>query len=672
MRSAPVLIALWLTAASGYTLHRPPPQQQRCAAVSLCAPPPEAESSESANVVESLPTGLPTDLGPLPSVGQLLTQLDPASVGIVQLDTDHPMDVPLVDPQSTFVELFLQCTPYIKMHQDSTMVIHVASEVLNDDALFDKIMEEVAVLALLGVRPVLLVGVRSQIDQGLQRMGITPAQSVGGVRETDEATMRVVQEACGFMRSRVEGTLSRGRSRSGPGGTVGVDVVGGNFFFTAQPVGVRDGKDYGFTGEVRSVDVPKINKHLDNGEIVLLTALGYSASGAIFNVKTEQLAAVAASALGASKLIYMTPERLVTIRKGPPGQIPDTICVTPIEEADDPSVPPCDETSWAGPDSPFVCFAPGGAHDGSTPEDWPVLQSMRLPEVKAVINNWLEQQRAGATKPIWKPSKPADDAPAGEVCAAATPESGAANGAANGAARGGKTAKAAPGLKAPAEACVARVLQLCQHIVRSLELGVTRAHILPPAPGALIQELYTTDGIGTLVSRDMYDGIRLATAGDVPKILNLIEPLEARGVLIKRPPEVLARDVDMGYYYVYTRDDTLLACAQLKRYSASHAELACLVVEPGYRRQGCGDAMLGFMERTAVAAGVSHLFALSTHTMQWFIERGFEKVEVDALPERRVAIYDRNRGSKIYMKPLKSDRLLDAEELFWSSTIDYS
>ena len=209
------------------------------------------------------------------------------------------------------------------------------------------------------------------------------------------------------------------------------------------------------------------------------------------------------------------------------------------------------------------------------------------------------------------------------------------------------------------------MLQLCRHCVNALELGVTRTHILPPAPGALIQELYTTDGIGTLMSRDVYDGIRLATAADIPKILQLIEPLEARGILVKRPPEILARDVDSGYYYVYTRDDTLLATAQLKRYSASHAELACLVVAPSYRRQGCGDAMLGFMERTAVAAGVSNVFALSTHTMQWFMERGFEQVGVDALPPRRVAIYDSQRGSKIYMKPVVSERLLDAEELFW-------
>ena len=81
--------------------------------------------------------------------------------------------------------------------------------------------------------------------------------------------------------------------------------------------------------------------------------------------------------------------------------------------------------------------------------------------------------------------------------------------------------------------------------------------------------------------------------------------------------------------------------------------------------------MLGYMERTAVAAGVTRLFVLSTVTMQWFVERGFSEAPVDDLPERRRAIYDAARNSKIYMKGLAgSSRELDAEELFWMASID--
>ena len=198
----------------------------------------------------------------------------------------------------------------------------------------------------------------------------------------------------------------------------------------------------------------------------------------------------------------------------------------------------------------------------------------------------------------------------------------------------------------------ASIYDLCGFCIKALERGVTRGHLLPPAPGALIQELYTTDGCGTLIARDVYDGIRLATAADVPGILALIAPLEARGILVARAPEVLARDVHSGFYYVYTRDDTMIACAQLKRYSPTHAEVGCLVVQSQYRRQGCGDAMLSFLERTAAAARVQHLFALSTHTMQWFVERGFTQCSLQDLPERRVALYNHGRASKIYIKPL--------------------
>jgi len=117
---------------------------------------------------------------------------------------------------------------------------------------------------------------------------------------------------------------------------------------------------------------------------------------------------------------------------------------------------------------------------------------------------------------------------------------------------------------------------------------------------------------------------------------------------------------------VLTRDDRILCCAMLKRYATTSAELGCLVTSRKYRKQGHGDAMLAFVERTAINAGVTDLFALSTHTMQWFMERGFAEVGLSALPERRQRLYNRVRASKIYMKPLASSRRVDAEELFWA------
>ena len=93
----------------------------------------------------------------------------------------------------------------------------------------------------------------------------------------------------------------------------------------------------------------------------------------------------------------------------------------------------------------------------------------------------------------------------------------------------------------------------------------------------------------------------------------------------------------------------------------------CLVVSPRYRKEGRGDSMLSFLERTAISAGVSRLFALSTRTMQWFTERGFVEVPVSELPERRQRTINLARGSKVFMKGLNSPRELDAEELLWAA-----
>ena len=160
----------------------------------------------------------------------------------------------------------------------------------------------------------------------------------------------------------------------------------------------------------------------------------------------------------------------------------------------------------------------------------------------------------------------------------------------------------------------------------------------------------------------------------------------------------MLRDVYRGFYYVYTRDSALLATAMLKRYSPTSAELGCLVVDPAYRKQGRGDAMLSFIERTAIAAGVTEIFALSTRTMQWceppaspswerpahgtppadgrrrpsslarrFAERGFKNVPLEELPERRQKLYQPERNSKVYLKGLEQGgRGVDAEELFWA------
>jgi len=200
--------------------------------------------------------------------------------------------------------------------------------------------------------------------------------------------------------------------------------------------------------------------------------------------------------------------------------------------------------------------------------------------------------------------------------------------------------------------------------ITALEQGVKRAHIISPKHGALLQELYTRDGSGMLVSGDIYEGIRRANVHDVSGIHEIISPLIQMGTLIDRPRATLEKDIET--YYVYTRDNHIVACGQLKIFEEGFAEIGCLVVNKDYRSNGRGDAMLGYLERLCHMNGCTSIFVLSTQTMEWFIERGFDEVTVDRLPPSRQATYNHKRKSKIYMKKIESSRDLDASELWWN------
>lgn len=178
----------------------------------------------------------------------------------------------------------------------------------------------------------------------------------------------------------------------------------------------------------------------------------------------------------------------------------------------------------------------------------------------------------------------------------------------------------------------------------------------------LLKELYTRDGAGILISRDVYEGIRQAQASDVRAVQDLISPLVQEGILVHRSRDQLEKD--MQRCYVLTRDGTMLACAMLKQYDGTHGEVSCLAVHPGYRREGRGETLLAYLERRALLLGLSHVFVLSTRTMLWFEERGFVLSDPSLLPPTRA--YNATRGSKVYIKQLGSQRDVDAEELLWN------
>ncbi|MFM8509795.1 MAG: amino-acid N-acetyltransferase [Betaproteobacteria bacterium] len=191
-----------------------------------------------------------------------------------------------------------------------------------------------------------------------------------------------------------------------------------------------------------------------------------------------------------------------------------------------------------------------------------------------------------------------------------------------------------------------------QHCVKACEAGVERSHILPySVDGALLMEVYTHDGIGTMVVDEKLESLREALADDVGGILKLIEPFEQDGTLVRRERHEIERD--LANYTVIVHDGVIFGCAALYPYpEAKTAEMAALTVSPEVQGQGDGDRLLKRIEQRARAMGLTSLFVLTTRTMHWFIKRGFQQVDPEWLPEGRKRKYNWDRRSVVLMKKL--------------------
>lgn len=484
-----------------------------------------------------------------------------------------------------FIEMFRGSANYIASHRNKLAVFHIPGDLMDENPTgFRDLMNDISLSWLLGMKIVIVVGCRFQIEKRYNKEESHGRREHMGMVVTDEESLRIVKEEAGYVRFEVERQLARalkggsswggGRRSSGNGSSNGTDdvdvgegnVVSGNFY-SAQPFGILDGVDYKYSGFVRRMEANKIHQVHQNRDIVLLTSLGFSPTGEVFNVNTEYLAAYAAGTLGASKVIYFL-ERDIALRHKVHGS----------------SIPHL------------------RVNDG---RKLLKLNGVRM-ETKGFVyfdgrSFECETERRFLTKMGWG--------------------------------------------------------------MNALKAGVKRVHLISPNNGGLLQELYTRDGSGTMISGDLYDGIHRATVDDATSIYEVITPLVEKGTLVGRKKAELERDIQQ--YHVYTRDGLLVACGQLKMFENGYAEIGCLVVNPLYRARGRGDAMLGYLERLCVEAGATNLFVLSTQTMEWFIERGFDEVRVDILPPSRRDTYNYDRGSKIYMKKISSLRELDANELFW-------
>ena len=188
--------------------------------------------------------------------------------------------------------------------------------------------------------------------------------------------------------------------------------------------------------------------------------------------------------------------------------------------------------------------------------------------------------------------------------------------------------------------------------VKACRSGVRRCHLISyQEDGALLQELFSRDGIGTQIVMESAEQIRRATINDIGGILELIRPLEQQGILVRRSREQLEMEIDK--FTIIQRDNTTISCAALYPFPEEKiGEMACVAVHPDYRSSSRGEVLLERIAAQAKQSGLSKLFVLTTRSIHWFQERGFTPVDIDLLPESKKQLYNYQRKSKVLMADL--------------------
>ncbi len=177
--------------------------------------------------------------------------------------------------------------------------------------------------------------------------------------------------------------------------------------------------------------------------------------------------------------------------------------------------------------------------------------------------------------------------------------------------------------------------------------GVARCHLVSHMDdGALLQELFSREGIGTQIVTQSAEKLRRATIADIGGVLDLIRPLEDKGILVRRSREQLEMEIEQ--FMLIERDSLVIGCAALYPFEQDNAgEFACLVVHPDYRDADRGSLLLANIINQARVRGYQRLFALTTRSIHWFLEHGFEIVDVDQLPQMKQQLYNYQRKSKV-------------------------
>jgi amino-acid N-acetyltransferase len=432
----------------------------------------------------------------------------------------------------SFVHWIRAAAPYVHAFRGKTFVIAFGGEVVAEDS-FLGVIHDLNLLVSLGIHLVVVHGCRPQVEAILEQQGFESRYAYG-VRVTDADAMDCVLEAAGQVRARIEALLSLGLANSPMAGARN-RVSSGNYI-TAKPIGVIEGVDMQHTGEVRRVDTEAISQRLDDGDIVLISPIGYSPTGEIFNLTVEEVATQVAVRLDATKLIFLM-------------------------DAD-------------------------GVRNGRRQ----LITDLSTKDGEALL---------------------------------------------------GKVDRLSPDVRLYLPAAI-----------RACDNGVKRAHLISRRlDGALLLELFTRDGVGTMVASTSLAHIRNATIDDVGGILAIIGPLEEQGVLVRRSRERLEAEIEK--FLVAEYDGHIIGCAALYAFPDERVgELAALAVHPDFRREGYGETLMQEIEGRARKLRLANLFVLTTRTAHWFVERGYRPSTIGELPQQKQALYNYQRKSQVYRKTL--------------------
>ena len=431
---------------------------------------------------------------------------------------------------SSYVDFFRQTSPYIHSHRGKTFVIAVDGESIAHDN-FHRTVHDIALLQSLGIRIVMVHGGRPQIDQRLALSDIK-SEFHQQLRITDAESMACVKEAVGRTRWQIEAEFSMSLPNSPMHGAK-IRVTGGNFV-TAKPLGVKDGIDYQHTGAVRKIDAETIQEQLRAQGLVLISPIGFSPTGEVFNVNYLDVASETAIALKADKLILMTTT-------------------------------------------------------GGIIQDDELLRSVVLADTRDLQTALTDSAQN----------------------------------------------------------------QLLASAHYACSKGVERVHMVGCSEdGALLSELFTREGSGTLVAQDHSEVIRAATIEDVGGILELIRPLEEQQILVKRSRELLETEISRFMLVVHP-EGFLLGCAALYPMAdQQQGEVACVASHPDFLGRGIASRLLDHLEKEAAKAGITKLFVLTTHTAHWFLEKGFVETQLEDLPDQKKSLYNYQRNSRIFSKAI--------------------